>query len=443
MNLQINNSKRFYIHTLGCKVNQYESQIMREVLVKSGYKECLSKDIAEIYILNTCTVTQQADKESRHWVGIFHRTNPLARIIVTGCFAENDSDQISFLPGVAHVIKNSEKHRIAEYLDGNQAASDTTDTAGLTVAGFQGHTKAFVKIQDGCENRCAYCKVPLVRGVLKSKPVKNIVGECGALAKNGFKEIILTGICLGAWGKDFFPGEMAKTAGLSGLTLLDVLKAINNIEGDFRIRLSSIEPRYVTDELIKFIAITPRICRHLHIPFQSGDDEVLKRMNRPYTTRQYKNLINNVRSGIKDAAVTTDILVGFPGESEECFRNTVNFIKEIMPSRTHLFTFSKRDGTAAHAMTDEIDAETARRRHLTLKTVTLMASCIYRSSFLGRKLDVLVEAKRDRQSGLLTGYSGNYIKVLFEGPDELMKRVVPVKITDITMMCTLGEFDGE
>jgi threonylcarbamoyladenosine tRNA methylthiotransferase MtaB len=415
---------------------------MREVLVKKGYKECLSKDIAEIYILNTCTVTHEADKESRHWVGLFHRTNPLARIIVTGCFAENDADQISFLPGVSRIIKNSEKHRIAEYLDGNQVASDGTDTAGLTIAGFQGHTKVFVKIQDGCENRCAYCKVPLVRTVLKSKPIKNIVEECTALVKNGFKEIILTGICLGAWGKDFFPGEMASLAGLSGLTLLDALKAINGIEGDFRIRLSSVEPRYVTDELIEFIAKTPRICRHLHIPFQSGDDEVLRRMNRSYTAAEYKRIVSAVRSGIKDAAITTDILVGFPGESEECFRNTVNFIKEIVPSRTHLFTFSKRGGTAAQAMTDEIDAETARRRYLTLKTVTMMSSCIYRSLFLGRKLDVLVEAKRDRHSGLLTGYSGNYIKMFFEGPDELMKNVVPVKITGITMMCTLGEFDG-
>lgn len=442
MNLQTNNSKRFYIHTLGCKVNQYESQIMREMLVKSGYKECLSKDIAEIYILNTCTVTQQADKESRHWVGIFHRTNPFARIIVTGCFAENDSDQISFLPGVSHIIKNSEKHRIAEYLDGSQTASDTTDTAGLIIAGFQGHTKAFVKIQDGCENRCSYCKVPLVRGVLKSKPVEIIVEECAALTKNGYKEIILTGICLGAWGKDFFPGEMAKAAGLSGVTLLDALKAINNIEGDFRIRLSSIEPRYVTDELIKFIASAPRFCRHLHIPFQSGDDEVLKKMNRPYTTKEYKRIADAVRSGIKDVAITTDILVGFPGESEECFRNTVNFIKEIVPSRTHLFTFSKRDGTAARSMADEIDPVSAKKRYLALKTVTMMASCIYRSFFLGRKLDVLVEAKRDRHSGLLTGYSDNYIKMLFKGPDELMKRIVPVKITDITMMRTLGEFDG-
>jgi len=443
MNLQINNSKRFYIHTLGCKVNQYESQIMREMLVKSGYKECLSKDIADIYILNTCTVTHQADKESRHWVGIFHRTNPLAKIIVTGCFAENDADQISFLPGVSHIIKNSEKHRIAKYLDGSQVASDTTDATGLTIAGFQGHTKVFVKIQDGCENRCAYCKVPLVRGALKSKPVKNIIEECAALAKNGYKEIVLTGICLGAWGKDFFPGEMARTAGLSGVTLLDALKAINNIEGDFRIRLSSIEPRYVTDELIEFIANTPRICRHLHIPFQSGDDEVLKKMNRPYTTKEYKRIVDAVRSGIKDVAVTTDILVGFPGESVECFKNTVNFIKEIIPSRTHIFTFSKRDGTAAQAMSNEIDAETARRRYLTLKTVAMMASCIYRAKFVGRKLDVLVEAKRDRHSGLLTGYSGNYIKMLFEGSDELMKRVASVKITDITMMHTLGEIDGE
>ncbi|MCX5686622.1 MAG: tRNA (N(6)-L-threonylcarbamoyladenosine(37)-C(2))-methylthiotransferase MtaB [Candidatus Omnitrophica bacterium] len=450
MSSQTVNHKRFFIHTLGCKVNQYESQVMREMLLKAGYRECLSKDIADIYILNTCTVTHHADRESRHWIGLFHRTNPKAKIIVTGCYVENDSDHISFMPGIYMILKNAEKVRIAEFLDDTKpAAKDAqgllTGTAGdvpSTITGFEGHTKAFVKIQDGCENRCSYCKVPFVRSSIKSKPVKFITEEVRTLVENGYREIVLVGICLGAWGTDMIPDEVAKSVGLQGAALVDALKAVDNIKGDFRIRLSSIEPRYVTDELIDFMAKTRRMCRHLHIPLQSGDDEILKMMNRPYTTADYKSLIEKARSRISGVAITTDMLVGFPGETDERFRNTVNFVKEIIPARTHIFRFSKREGTAAHGMPDVVSDDAAKQRYMVLRTATLIASYLYRSGFLGEKLDVLVESKREKNSGLLTGYTDNYIRVLFKGPDELMKKIVPVKITDMTLMQTLGEYDG-
>lgn len=353
MHSQTDSQKRFYIHTLGCKVNQYESQAMREILLKAGFKECISKEIADIYIINTCTVTHHADRESRHMVGIFHRTNPNARIIVAGCYVEKNAGEISFLPGVAHIVKNSEKSRIADILNEIRTTNDERQDSDdhLSITGFKDRTKAFIKIQDGCENRCSYCKVPLVRSILKSKPLHKIVEEVRVLAAQGFKELILAGICLGAWGKDL----------ASSLTLTDVLRAVEKIDNDFRVRLSSIEPKYVTSELIEFMASSKRVCRHLHIPLQSGDDEVLKRMNRPYTAAEYRGLVEGLRRAMEGIAISTDVMVGFPGESDANFANTVNLVKEVLPSRVHIFTFSPRDGVAAGDMKDEVSEITAKK----------------------------------------------------------------------------------
>ena len=399
---------------------------MREILERAGYRECLAKEIADIYIINTCTVTHHADRESRYLVGAFHRINPKAKIVVTGCYVERNSDEISFLPGVAYIVRNDDKGRIAEILDGSQLPG--TDP-NLSITDFKGRTKAFVKIQDGCENRCSYCKVPLVRGALKSKPLNKIIEEVSGLVASGFREVVLTGICLGAWGKDIFLEDM-------GLT--DVLKALEAVEGDFRIRLSSVEPKYVTDELIGFMSGSKKICRHLHIPLQSGDDEILRKMNRPYTSEEYRALIDRLRHAMEDIAITTDVMVGFPQESDANFRNTVNFLKKLVPARTHIFTYSRRDGTAAYDMPGGADKKTLKKRYYTLKAGALMSAYIYREKFLDRQLKVLVESKRDRQSTLLTGYSDNYIKVLFEGPDTVMGKVVALKIEELTVGHTIG-----
>ena len=433
-------NRRFFIHTLGCKVNQYESQAMREILAAAGFKECLSKETADLYIVNTCTVTDKAEKESRHWIGTFHKTNPKAKIVVTGCSAEDEADILSFLPGVVHIVKNKDKPLIADILNSDSHHSLTTHSP-LSITDFKGHTKAFVKIQDGCENRCSYCKVPLVRNVLSSRPIDDIVKEVRVLTEKGFKEIVLTGICLGAWGKGLFPDGMAKCAGLKEPDIVDVLKAIEKITGDFRVRLSSIEPLNVTDELINYMAGNKRICRHLHIPLQSGDDEILKKMNRPYTAAAYKEIVKKAVSGIEDLAVTTDIMIGFPGESSHNFKNTIDLVKEILPARTHIFTFSKRPGTAAWNMAQGEDHAALKRRFYELQTVSFGASYLYRSRFLERKVDVLVETRRDRLSGWLCGYSGNYIRVQFQGDDSFMKRIIPVRIEDVSLIRTLGVYE--
>jgi threonylcarbamoyladenosine tRNA methylthiotransferase MtaB len=433
-------SKKFYIHTLGCKVNQYESQAMREILSAAGFSECSRKEPADIYVINTCTVTHHADRESRYWIGYFHRANPKAKIVATGCYVEKDSDEITSLPGVSHIIKNKDKSRIAEILDEQRTTNNEQRNRldQLSISSFKGHNKAFVKIQDGCENSCSYCKVPLVRGYLKSRPVDSIISEVETLAANGFREIILTGICLGAWGVDLFPAQNAREAELDAANLVDALKAIDKVKDNFRIRLSSIEPKYVTDELIEYIAGNKRICRHLHIPLQSGDDEILKRMNRPYSTKDYAKLLDKVRAKIKDVAVTTDVMAGFPGETDRHFSNTVNFLKTILPARTHIFSYSKRKGTAAYGMGGGIKNDVMRKRHCKLDTLAVTASYLYRKRFLNRALDVLVEERRDQLSGRLMGYSDNYIKVCFDGSDDLAGKIIPVRIENVNMMNTTG-----
>ncbi len=421
---------KFYIKTLGCKVNQYESQLIRENMLKSGFLECGSMGLADTYIVNTCTVTHKADSESRHIVGLIRRANPSARIVVTGCYVEKNARDISFLPGVEHIVRNEEKHNIASILGGSPRSR--LSSACQQISDFKDHVKAFVKVQDGCDNYCAYCKVPLVRGQPKSRPIKYIIEEAQSLVEGGFKEIVLTGICLGAWGEDLSPN-----AGL-----LDILKALEGLDGIFRIRLSSIEPKYVTDELINYIASNRRICRHLHIPLQSGDDDVLKRMNRPYARDEYKGLIERIRTVIPDIAITTDVLVGFPGETEENFRNTLNLVRDILPMRIHVFGYSRREGTKAARYKDVVKHENIRRRRTAMWALALETSYLYRMGFVSRELDVLVETKRDYSTGMLEGYSNNYIKVLLNGHDNLMGEMVPVKIDFMTLTTTIGKLES-
>ncbi|MBN2453651.1 MAG: tRNA (N(6)-L-threonylcarbamoyladenosine(37)-C(2))-methylthiotransferase MtaB [Candidatus Omnitrophica bacterium] len=419
--------KRFYIHTLGCKVNQYESQAMREILIKAGFNDSGSREDADIYVLNTCTVTAEADKESKRLVGQFHRANADAMIVVTGCLAERNAPDLAALPGVTHVVGNAQKGSIARIIAGKKIPEKGKD---LRISGFKGHSKAYVKIQDGCENKCSYCKVRLVRGRCKSKPIDDIVEEVQGLVCNGFREIILTGICLGAWGKDFMNGAAG---------LIDVFKALTGLGGGFRVRLSSIEPKYVTDGLIEFMAGSGMVCPHLHIPFQSGDDDILKLMNRPYTSSGYAAIVDKVRDRIPDIAITTDMIIGFPGESEERFKRSIDFIKRISPSRTHIFTFSRREGTSAHDLPGSVNGAALKERYKEMCAVTDEAADIYRRSFLSRKLDVLVEERADAATGLLRGYSDNYIYMHFTGRDDLIHGIIPVRVAGFNGDRTVGE----
>jgi len=381
---------------------------MREELLRSGFAEKMGEEGADFFIINSCTVTAKADKDTRSMIRHFHRINPKGKIVVAGCYAELESDRKTLLsmPGVTYLTRNSEKGKIAEILRPPVIARRPTST----ITDFKDRDRAFVKIQDGCDHRCSYCKVSIVRGPSRSRPADEIAKEARALVEKGFKEIVLTGVCLGA-----------RKSGLA-----DLAKKLLRIAGSFRIRLSSIEPGYVTDDLLRALNDEPKLCKHLHIPLQSGDDKILKLMNRPYTTRSFARLIKKIRKNIPDIAITTDVLLGFPGEDKKSFRKTEKFIKAIRPSRMHVFSYSKREGTAAAKLKNYTDRKEARNRVNILTELSKRLQTEFAKGFIGRPQKVLIESRRDRSTGLLTGYTDRYVRVLTDGPDSLKNRLVSV-----------------
>lgn len=422
--------KTIKFFTLGCKVNQYETQSIREQFLKAGFIEINNHKPADIYVINTCTVTHKADRDSRRLIYLAQRENPTSQIIVTGCYTELDSAEIAKIPGVTRIVKNQDKNRILELLNENNEINEHNDNNEIGISSFSGHTRAFLKIQDGCNNLCAYCKVPLVRGPSRSRPLEGIIREARELLKNGFKEIVLCGICLGAYGRDLVPA----------LNLVDVIVALEDIKGLLRIRLSSIEAGDVTDELIQKIAQSKKLCRHLHIPIQSGDDTILKKMNRKYTRTDYLNLIDKIKSYIPDIAITTDVLVGFPGETEENFENTLKLIKEIMPLRIHIFPYSPRAGTfAACHFKDELNPLIIKKRISRLKNISQICSLAYKKQFLNKDMEVLIEAQSKENSDFWEGYAHNYIKIQVKSDLNLKNRLILVKLKQITKDSVLAQ----
>jgi len=409
--------KIFYIKTLGCKVNQYESQVIRENFVRNGYVEARDADEADICVVNTCTVTSASDSKSLRPIRRALKDNK--RVVVTGCMVEDKGMDLLKLKGVNFIIRNKDKYNIPVIIAGERPPRVTGDRLQVSgISSFKGHARAFVKIQDGCNNRCSYCKVRIVRGKSRSRPFERIIDECSALIENGYKEIVLTGICLGAYGKD-----ISKTA-----NLVKLIENICKIKGDWRMRLSSIEPKDVTDDLISLIKSEEKLCKHLHIPFQSGDDEILKRMKRPYTAGDYIGIAARLRKAISDIAISTDIMVGFPGEEEARFQNTLNFIKEIRPMRLHVFGFSKRIGTPAYNYKSAVSSIIKKRREHALLDAVEGFSGEFESLFMGKIARVLVEDKRDKQN-FLQGYTDRYIKVLIDGPDSVKTRLLTCRLT--------------
>lgn len=421
---------RFY--TLGCKVNQYETQAVREGFLNKGFKESKT-DKADIYVVNTCTVTNTADRKSRERIYRCIRNNPKAKVVVTGCYVEKDSDKIAQISGVDLIIPNEHKDRIADIVSSNNDNFRLTGRQrflNLEISDFSGHGRAFVKIQDGCDNHCSYCKIPYVRGESRSREFASIVKEVSRLVNNGFQEIVLTGICLGAYGRDL----------KQNIDLVDVITAIEDLGASFRIRLSSIEAKDVTERLIQKIASSEKLCKHLHIPFQSADNEILKLMNRNYTAELYKKKVDSIRESLPDVAITTDIMVGFPQESESRFQNTFKFLEEVSPSRMHIFPFSPRENTAAYKLGDSVNSKVKKERLMLLQDLAKSSSYEYRKSFLNKELVVLVEQDKDRKTGLFNGYSDNYIKVLIQSKKSLEKnKLLTVKVTEVTPDFTVAK----
>ena len=416
--------KTVKFYTLGCKANQYDTQLIREQFINAGFRELDNHKLADVYLINTCTVTHRADADSLNFIRKARRENPKAKVVVTGCLTELDAERIKKIRGLCLIIKNRDKEKILSRLLHLQARATKKG-----ISYFQGHTRAFVKIQDGCDNFCSYCKVPFVRGNSKSKQKNEIVKEAQRLVKNGFKEIVLSGICLGAYG-----GDLKQKIGL-----VDIVEALERIDGLLRIRLSSIEAGDITDELIDKLSKSKKLCRHLHIPIQSGDDEILKRMNRGYARSDYINLIKKIRKKMPQIAITTDCLIGFPGETEENFQNTVSLIKEILPLKVHIFPYSRRGGTAASYFKQELSQQIIRKRINCLKEIAGVCALKYEERFLQKKMNVLVEEPSKDGFNTWEGLTDNYLKVLIKSGSDLKNQLVRVKLEKIVKDALLGE----
>lgn len=417
---------KFY--TLGCKANQYDTQVIREQFLKAGFKELTHNLPADVYLINTCTVTQRADSESLNLIRKSIRENPQARIIATGCFAELDKAKIKKLRQDILIFKNKEKNSILRHLC-ESTSQRVNEPTQASISYFQGHTRAFLKIQDGCNNFCSYCKVPLVRGRSRSKPLNLVISEAQGLVKNGFKEIVLTGICLGSYGKDLKPRT----------NLVKVIKALEKIVGLKRIRLSSIEANDITGALINKMAGSQKLCRHLHIPMQSGNNKILKMMHRKASSKYYLDLIKKIKKRVPAVAITTDIMVGFPGESEEAFQNTCRLIREVAPLKTHIFPYSLRTGTLAAGLPDKIDYAIVKSRVSSLYKVSRECSFKYRKKFLNKVVDLLVEGRPRNNPVFWEGHTDNYINVLIKSRRNLKNQIIPVRIKEITPDKTVGK----
>ena len=415
-------------HTLGCKVNQYDTQAMREALTKD-YRIVSSKEGADIYIINTCTVTDRADQKSRQQIRNIIRKNPGAFVAVTGCYAQRKPFEIARIPGVDLILGSQEKNRITPFLTEvknnlkPEIFVENIDSYSKyvtrKVTSHHSHSRAFVKIQDGCQNYCSYCIIPYVRGQERSRPLKDILDEIEGLVRNGFKEIVFTGIRLGSWGQDLN----------GGVALAALLEKVSEIEGLKRIRLSSIGLRDLNEELIDRITRLPRVCPHLHIPLQSGADNILKAMNRPYTTFYYRDLIERIRDKLKGMAITTDVMVGFPGEKKEDFENTYDFAKKMKFAKVHVFRYSPRPGTLAVQLKGKVGEQEIKERSERLLGLSLKMQEEFSRLFLGKTLEVLVEKRR--KNNYLTGFTDNYIKVVFSGPAHLVNEIIKIKITQV------------
>jgi len=406
--------------TLGCKVNQYDTQMMREVLKNSGYDLVNPDEIADVYVINTCTVTSVSDRKSRQMIRRLNSLNPDAVLVVTGCYAERSPDEIKNIQNVNLVLSNKDKPFIDKFLNGivNEVQNETDFYPCITT--FDDQTRALIKIEEGCDSMCTYCIVPYVRGrTIHSRPIDSIQQEVKILAKNGYKEVVLTGIHLGAYGKDFS----------DGIGLPEVLKAIHIFDGIERIRLSSIEPMDVSDELIDKISHLPKCAHHLHISLQSGSDKILRLMRRGYTSLEFESLINRIRSSIPDVGISTDVMVGFPGETDQDFAETCDLISRVRFSRLHVFRYSPREGTPAVKFSDRVPDRISSKRSNEIIALGDRLQHEFYSSMLGQYADVLIENKRDGKDNLLAGFTSNYARVLVvDATDDLINSIVYMKL---------------
>jgi len=415
---------RVALATLGCKLNQYETEAIREQFLRAGYRVVSFDEAADVYVVNTCTVTSHSDHDSRRLARQAKRRCPQALVVVTGCYAQTDAEALASIPAVDLVVGNAEKARLVE-LAAQQAqgvyVSDIRQHrrfAEPCVDGFGEHTRAFVKVQDGCDSACTYCIVPQARGPSRSRPPDDVVEQVRRLVDAGYKEVILVGIHLGAYGQDLD----------DNIRLADLVQRIVEAPGLGRARLSSIEPCEVDERLIELARDSAKVCRHFHIPLQSGDDEVLRRMGRPYTSATYAELVEGIAGEIPGCGIGADVMVGFPGETEEAFARTQRLVESLPLTYLHVFSYSPRRGTPAAQMAPQVQEETKKRRCHELRDLSQRKLATFCQSLVGQTLEILIE-DRPAEEALLTGLSDNYVRAHFEGPPGLAGQIAPVAAT--------------
>jgi threonylcarbamoyladenosine tRNA methylthiotransferase MtaB len=416
--------QRVAITTLGCKTNQFESAAMAEGLGREGFLVVPFEEAAEIYVINTCTVTARTDAESRQLIRRAAKRNPGAKVVVTGCYAQLAYEKIKEMPGVNLILGNSEKRGIADFLRGIgeetrvevSDISQVKETEGATLESFGEHTRAFLQVQNGCDSFCAYCIVPHVRGRSRSVPFAEALAGVSSFASRGFREVVLTGIHLGAYGLDLAPPR----------EVLDLLKAVEDGRLVDRLRLGSIEPTEISNPLVRFLALSRTVCPHLHIPLQSGSDRILERMNRNYTTLLFRKVIDDLLASVPDICIGCDIISGFPGETEDEFEESLGFIESLPIAYLHVFPFSPRPGTPAATMPDQVRNEEIKRRAGLLRLLSDRKREAYHERFVGRELRVLIQEEAD--DGMVKGLSRNYIPVLLPGDRSLINLELNVRI---------------
>ena len=431
--------KKVALHNLGCKVNAYETEAMQEILEQNGYEIVAFEEKADAYIINTCSVTNMADKKSRQMLHRAKKMNPDAVVIAAGCYVQSAGEELLKDTSVDILIGNNEKVRLPQILADWEKEHNPLYVHDLTrehtyeelsLSHTAGHTRAFMKIQDGCNQFCTYCIIPYTRGRVRSRRLSDIVAEAERLSANGYQEVVLTGIHLDSYGTDLEEHE----------NLLTAIQEIAKIDGIKRIRLGSLEPRIMTEEFVAGLAAEEKLCPHFHLSLQSGCDATLKRMNRRYNTEEFRQCCERLRRYFDDPALTTDVIVGFPGETEEEFAETVEFLKEIQFYETHVFKYSRRKGTKADRMPDQVPEQIKSRRSDVLLDLTEENSSEYRKKLLGRTVKVLLEEENTIDgTTYLVGHTREYVKVAVAPDMAEAGAVVDVKVTGLLEDVVLGE----
>ncbi len=407
--------KKFKVVTLGCRTNQYESQAYTDQLQALGYTRVEGEEVADICIVNTCTVTESADTSSRQAIRQLVRQNPGTQVVVTGCAAEKDPSSFQSIPGVLQVVSNKEKENLLPIVFPEEEWPE------FSIKHFEAHTRAFVKVQDGCNSYCTYCIIPYVRGRSRSRALADIIKEVEALVVSGFQEIVLTGINIGDFDGDPKEGEPP-------VRLADLVRAVDAIEGVKRLRISSIDPDEVDEDLIQAVLLGKNTCPSFHIVLQSGSNVVLKRMNRKYTSQMFSQSIDMLKKAHADFTFTTDVIVGFPGESETDFEDTIAMMKEVRFAKVHMFPYSKRDKTRAALYPNQVPHEVLQQRKRRVLEVAEETSFLLREQYVGREMNVLLESKEKDAS--FFGHTENFLPVFVNGEKLHSNKIVLVKLLE-------------